>query len=99
MNTCETCAHWRQQQHHTSGRSNDFLTGECRGVPPARDFTWPRTRKHDSCGSHKERPHFATATGEQRPSAGVMSPAPITAASPRQRQPAVKAAGPKPAGP
>jgi len=53
MNSCQTCRHWNT--HRSSVRAVDDAIGECHGVTPIRDFTWPRTKATDWCGSYSVR--------------------------------------------
>jgi hypothetical protein len=47
---CSNCSHWMPR--HAGARAETLAVGECRAQPPGRDFTWPRTKATDHCGSH-----------------------------------------------
>lgn len=85
MNSCQTCRHWHT--HRSAVRHADAAIGECHATPPARDFTWHRTKATDTCGNFSATVAFATATKPfdasrtAGPGAAVAAPTPPSTAS------------------
>ena len=51
MKTCAHCRHWHTAPAGTAWRNADGNIGQCRAIPPAQDFRWPRTKSTDTCSA------------------------------------------------
>lgn len=68
--TCGTCRHWESLPAHLSARAGiEGGIGACHAMPPATNYTFPRTAGADWCGLQAEYPKPAskvTAPGRKR---------------------------------
>lgn len=51
MKHCAQCRHWHTPPAGTPWRITDGTIGQCRAIPPAQDFRWPRTKSTDTCSA------------------------------------------------
>lgn len=77
MKTCATCAHWCPRS--SGARSELLAMGECHAKPPARDFSWPRTKSTDYCSEHAtQRPAAETPAPARKPRFAPRTELPLT---------------------
>lgn len=68
MKNCANCRHWYQSAADKAAAQG---VGQCRAMPPATSFSWPRTRTDEFCSLHAARQGVQTEFD-----AGASAPSP-----------------------